>query len=158
MRTRSLETLRREAATACKWRGHSMRWQAPFEYHSGRISDDVYVTGLAQDGVCRVCGMDVRVMTRPDPNECEISGNALALTCEPPDGVVVRYGKNTLRKTEHGYMAENEDGLTDWPILQVEPSAPGFERHALWDHPSWFPLKFRQMVSKYLLKHEKESK
>lgn len=156
MRTRSLETLRREAAASCKWRGHSMRWGKPFEYHSGRIAENVYVHGQAQDGVCRKCGLDVRVMTRPDPNECEISGGAVAQGCEPRDGVVVRYGKNTLHKTPNGYMAEDSDGLTDWPILQAEPIAPGFNRYALWDHPECFPLRFRRMVSIYMLKREKE--
>lgn len=75
MRTRNLETLRRDAATACKLRGHSMRWQAPFKYHSGQ----------AQDGVCRVCAMEVRVQTAPAPNEIDIGGEAVALTCEKPE-------------------------------------------------------------------------
>lgn len=75
MRTRSLETLRREATTACKWRGHSMRWDKPFEYHGGQ----------AQTGKCRVCGMEVTVMTRPMPNEIDIGGEAVALTCEPKE-------------------------------------------------------------------------
>jgi hypothetical protein len=123
-----------------------MRWSKPAKYDNGQF----------QDGVCSTCGMDARVIFRPDATRCEITGDALAVWCKTPNGVVIHYGKNKLHKTDHGYMAENSEGLTDWPILQVEPSAPGFERHALWDNPSRFPVKFRQMVSKYILKHEKE--
>jgi hypothetical protein len=146
MRTRNLETLRRDAATACKWRGHSMRWSKP--------SND----GHRMYGECRSCGMQVVLLDTPMPNEIEIGGEAVALNCPDTCGIAVRYGKSTLWKTDHGYMAESSEGLTDWPVLQVEPVAPGFERFALWDHPEWFPLKFRRMVSKYLLRHEKELK
>lgn len=147
MRTRSLETLRRDAATTCKWRGHSMRWGKPFEKSSH---------GHAQQGDCCKCGAWVQVQDYCSANEIDIGGPAIGRECRTLDGVLVRYGKNTLQKMPSGYMATSSEGLTDWPILQVEPVAPGFERFALWDHPSWFPLRFRRMVSKYMLKHEKE--
>lgn len=75
MRTRNLETLRRDAASACKWRGHSMRWTKPAKYDNGQC----------QDGVCRKCGADVRVKRIPMPNECWIMGDAVALECKPRD-------------------------------------------------------------------------
>jgi hypothetical protein len=69
MRTRNLETLRRDAAKSCKWRGHSMRWSKPND------------TGHRLCGECRHCGHLVIVLDNPMPNECEIMGEALALNC-----------------------------------------------------------------------------
>ncbi len=66
------------------------------------------------------------------------------------NGIVVSYGRNALRRGPNGYMAENKDGLTDYPVLRVDAF------YCVWDHPEWFPARFRALVSKYMLKHEKE--
>lgn len=74
MRTRSLETLRRDAATACKARGHSMRWSKPFEKST---------RGQAQQGDCRLCGAWVQVQNYCSANEIEVGGPAVGLECKP---------------------------------------------------------------------------
>lgn len=65
-----IEKLRREAATACRFRGHVMRWTV---WH-GEWQTLCY-------GACVRCGMLVSCNTKPMPNEIEIGGEAVALTC-----------------------------------------------------------------------------
>lgn len=76
MRKRNLETLRRDAAKSCKWRGHSMRWSKPFESSS---------RGYKQQGDCRLCGAWVQVQTYCMPNEIGIGGPAVAVECKSRD-------------------------------------------------------------------------
>lgn len=70
--SRGLAGLKRSAAAACKWRGHSMRWSSPAH------GDGKYTQG----GECRKCGAYVLVNTRPQPNEINIGGDAVALNCQ----------------------------------------------------------------------------
>lgn len=67
-----LSTLKRSAQSATAWRGHKMSWQhiAPGD--------------AATFAVCRHCGMHVTCLTRPAPNEIDISGPAVALNCLGP--------------------------------------------------------------------------
>lgn len=63
------ECLRIEAKEACEYRGHNMN---RFEhYASGRCLS-----------TCKICGKAVSVIARPAPNEIDIGGEAVALTCE----------------------------------------------------------------------------
>ena len=54
-----LSTLQRKASASARWRGHSLRWSAPWhgEYRSVQL------------GTCRHCGHEVWISTRPLPNE-----------------------------------------------------------------------------------------
>ncbi len=63
---RSLTALRREAATSARWRGHSLRWQT--------FNPDSAL------GICR-CGMQVLVLRKPSPNQIDIGGEAVAVSC-----------------------------------------------------------------------------
>ena len=70
----SYHKLRREARSACAFRGHDM---AKFERLDPASSDRVRAVST-----CRNCGMQVRVLTHPAPNEVDISGEAVALNCK----------------------------------------------------------------------------
>jgi len=72
MKHRSLETLRRHAAKACNFRGHSMQWSNPFGSASGPHS---------MFGTCRHCRMEVLIREAPAPNGIDIGGEAVALQC-----------------------------------------------------------------------------
>jgi hypothetical protein len=63
---KSLSALKREAQRATAWRGHRMRW---FEANG-------YATAF-----CIHCGMEVQCRERPAPNDIDIGGEAVALTC-----------------------------------------------------------------------------
>jgi hypothetical protein len=69
----TLGGLRRQALTSTANRGHVIKWQEQLPYRKGRM----------QYGDCAKCGLAVRVCTDPLPNEIEIGGEALALTCQP---------------------------------------------------------------------------
>ena len=61
-----LSTLRREAQA----RGHNLTWGTPFR-HNG---------GWGQTGTCN-CGCYVQILTKPQANQIELGGDALALNC-----------------------------------------------------------------------------
>ena len=73
-----IEKLRRDAARACRFRGHVMRWSV-WHGEAGRNHPfgDCY-------GACVRCGMLVSCDTKPMPNESDIGGEAVALTCTGP--------------------------------------------------------------------------
>jgi len=63
-----LSTLKRQSAEATKFRGHSMgQWHQCGETIAWRR--------------CRVCGAAVSIKTNPMPNEIDIGGEAVAMTC-----------------------------------------------------------------------------
>lgn len=63
--------LMREARECAVWRGHTMRaWQPGSEWYP-------HIRKL----VCKHCGMGVWVNPRPQPNDYEITGEAVALNC-----------------------------------------------------------------------------
>jgi hypothetical protein len=66
-----LSTLKKQAQSSTKFRGHSMKWDAPIEFG----------TRFVQLGRCRICGAEVQLNTRPYPNEINIGGKALATGC-----------------------------------------------------------------------------
>jgi hypothetical protein len=73
-------TLRRRAAAAANWRGHSLKWarirdSAPHTaMHSGRI---------IVSAECRHCGASVTIDTAPPANGIDIGGSAVATNCPP---------------------------------------------------------------------------
>jgi len=64
--SRSIKSLRRQAARSAAYRGHSMRWEMETDYAIG---------------TCRHCGKCVVCLTKPAPNEIDIGGEAVALGC-----------------------------------------------------------------------------
>ncbi len=67
-----LGTLRECASRTARFRGHNLKWQAPHhgEHHSYQL------------GECSQCDCYVCITTRPMPNEIDIGGDALAITCK----------------------------------------------------------------------------
>ena len=65
-------SLRKEAVVAATWRGHALKWSAPWhgEYAS------------VQTGECTHCHAEVTICTRPLPNQIDIGGSAVAISCE----------------------------------------------------------------------------
>ena len=64
-----LTRLQNEALESCNFRGHTMK-------RFKRINQTNSVS------VCADCGKQVHVNTKPRPNEIEIGGEAVALSCE----------------------------------------------------------------------------
>lgn len=48
---------------------------------SHRMGDTVYYSFVRASSQCIDCGMEVYVTTKPWPNETDIAGEAVALTC-----------------------------------------------------------------------------
>ena len=68
MRRKSLNTLRKEAAAAAHFRGHKrLSWMS---HACHEIT-----------GTCTTCGAEVQCLVYPLPNEIDIGGEAVALTC-----------------------------------------------------------------------------
>lgn len=66
---RKIERLKVEAKESVEWRGHNVgRWQRLGMYGYPVL-------------VCRNCYATVSVTDRPAPNQCEISGDAVAVHC-----------------------------------------------------------------------------
>jgi hypothetical protein len=66
-----LSTLKKQAQSSTKFRGHSMKWDAPIEFNTRSV----------QIGRCTACGAEVALNTRPFPNEINIGGEAVAINC-----------------------------------------------------------------------------
>ncbi len=66
-----IDRLKKEALEGCTWRGHKM----------GRFEKSDYWPGVATS-TCKICGRSVTVNTRPQPNEIDIGGDAVAVNCE----------------------------------------------------------------------------
>ena len=64
-----LERLRKSALESCEFRGHNMK---PFsrKYRHWWYSE------------CKICGKEVRIVDDPQPNDIDISGEAVALGCK----------------------------------------------------------------------------
>ena len=93
MKERTIESLRREAASACKFRGHKMCW----------IPTDIVNSNTR--GTCKLCGMLVDLKTHPAPNEINIGGEAVALTCKIPKYRVYDY--DVWGNEKSGYEVNN---------------------------------------------------
>ena len=68
---KSLGQLRKSAQDSAEFRGHSIRWYAP--WHGEGAS--------TQHGECRYCGLEVDIASTPRPNGIDICGEAVALNC-----------------------------------------------------------------------------
>ena len=66
-----LQRLKKEALEACQFRGHKMKRFVT----RCCLAEIVYAH-------CQDCGMQVVVKTKPQPDDTEISGEAVALYCE----------------------------------------------------------------------------
>ena len=63
--------LRKHAEISTKNRKHIIEWQPAWHSESKSI----------QTGICKLCGREVQINTKPLPNEIDIGGEALALNC-----------------------------------------------------------------------------
>jgi hypothetical protein len=63
-----LSTLKKQAQWSTAYRGHRMQW--------------LQGSNQTMVGVCRHCGMQVQLLTRPSPNEIAVGGEAVALSCK----------------------------------------------------------------------------
>lgn len=63
-----LRELQQEALKSTRFRGHKIHWD--------------WFTSTCMLGHCKNCGKEVMVNTRPEPNEIDIGGEAVALNCE----------------------------------------------------------------------------
>jgi len=70
---RKLERLRKEALGSCKFRGHKMKRFK--KIYNG-------IAGITTYSHCIVCGKQVVILSKPRPNDIEVSGEAVALSCE----------------------------------------------------------------------------
>lgn len=70
-----LSTLRKQASSTTVFRGHRMKWGNPFGRANGPMS---------QHGECRDCGAHCWLAEAPAPNGIDISGLAVAVSCEKP--------------------------------------------------------------------------
>lgn len=68
----SLNTLRKRALQSTAFRGHVIKWIAPWHSESKSI----------QYGICVNCQMEVHINTNPLPNAIDIGGEAVALDCD----------------------------------------------------------------------------
>jgi hypothetical protein len=62
--------LKSEAIEACSYRGHKMSKFHGSKYHPHHFAK------------CTECFMEVMVDTHPEPNEIDVSGEAVALNCK----------------------------------------------------------------------------
>lgn len=70
-----LRRLINEAKKSCEFRGHKMR---QFE-HSIPYNGIMWGHAYSE---CKICGKSVMCNTRPAPNDIDIGGEAVALSCE----------------------------------------------------------------------------
>ena len=70
---KTLDELRVEATQSAHARGHKIRWAAPYHGESNST----------QHAHCQniKCQADVQIVMKPRPNEIDIGGTAVALTC-----------------------------------------------------------------------------
>jgi hypothetical protein len=66
-----------KALKTIKWRGHKMGYFIKLTYNEN-IPHLERITGHA---ICKKCGMEAYIDTRPPPNGIDISGEAVALNC-----------------------------------------------------------------------------
>ena len=67
-----LERLRKEALAACEYRGHKMkRFQ---KIYNGIVNTAAFSN-------CKICDKQVVVIKKPQPNEIDVGGEAVALGC-----------------------------------------------------------------------------
>lgn len=69
--SRSLNALRTQAELQSGARGHCLTWGIPIHGKSASL----------QAAACRYCDLDAQVITRPWPNEANVTGEALAINC-----------------------------------------------------------------------------
>jgi hypothetical protein len=68
----ALSDLRSRAMSSASFRGHSLRWRTA---HHGEARS-------YQIGYCCRCGKEVCINTKPQANEIDIGGDAVALNCK----------------------------------------------------------------------------
>lgn len=74
---RKIERLSREALKSCKFRGHKMKRFVKHDYWP-----------TVRYAHCRVCDKQVVINSRPQPNDIEIGGGAVALNCKGKNEIV----------------------------------------------------------------------
>lgn len=68
----NLEELKQQAVKAASSRGHYLRYWRDYDKDRSSYAN------------CLTCGKQVNVMTSPPPNDIDISGQAVAITCPTP--------------------------------------------------------------------------
>jgi hypothetical protein len=67
-----ISTLKKCAQRSTSFRGHKMIWNPKFNHNAG----------LGQIGVCRNCQAEVLLLERPQANQIDIGGEAVAIDCK----------------------------------------------------------------------------
>ena len=68
-----LERLRKEALAACEYQGHKMkRFQ---KIYNG-------IAGITAFSNCKICDKQAVIIEKPQPNEIDVGGEAVAVGCE----------------------------------------------------------------------------
>lgn len=67
-----IATLQRQASACTTRRGHRLRWGKIFQRFGGE----------GQTGECIRCERWVQILTKPQPNEIDVGGPALAINCD----------------------------------------------------------------------------
>jgi len=65
-----LITLKRQAENAAKWRHHALKPWTDTSFNSSYTE-------------CRLCGASISVKTKPQANDIDIGGSAVAVGCVP---------------------------------------------------------------------------
>lgn len=73
--------LRKEANEACTFRGHNMSTWTRLHFDQRLDSKQMWRSKIVEESECIVCRMTVVINTMPAPNEIDIGGQAVALTC-----------------------------------------------------------------------------
>lgn len=113
---KTLPSLQRQARWTTARRGHRLSWDSPHPHNRGEV----------QQGTCRWCGCYVQLNTRPLPNEIDIGGSALAVSCFHTSlkAMVARHGRLKVAEslgTLPEVVMEWENGLLlDHPITSPE--------------------------------------
>lgn len=79
-----LERLRLEALESCRWRGHDM----------GQFRQADFFKDTLRYAHCKVCGLQVVINSRPQPNEIDIGGRALAMGCADEEDSIFTNGQD----------------------------------------------------------------
>ena len=66
-----LSTLKKQAQKSSKARNHKMFWSKPYFNESGENCE----------GTCSKCNAWVQIHTKPQPNQINVGGNAVAVNC-----------------------------------------------------------------------------
>ena len=105
---RELQRLGREGERAAIWRGHKLYWSY------------IDLIGGKASATCAVCGKAVNVVTRPAPNDIQISGEAVATGCDSRTDAYRLATKDLPAARDLEVLVTWREDLSDiWYIFEV---------------------------------------